>query len=210
MSSYSLQVIEDCSPFYVRFTFDNLSQIVQYAKDNDKEIGFTKYLKEERGPDYEHINLYADVGQRIVEMLPFKDIAPFMTRRVAIFDTPPGGGCGIHRDGADTKVSFNIVLDSADDLCETTWYNSTEAFESLEQQGFEDNYTRCVYPNYRVMAFRHSPIKRMVARPNEMILFNTDIYHAWQNVKSTNRRRVLTLRLLESDLSFKDIKDKLL
>ena len=34
----------------------------------------------------------------------------------------------------------------------------------------------------------------MVAKPNEMILFNTDIFHSWDNTKSDKSRRILTLR----------------
>jgi len=35
----------------------------------------------------------------------------------------------------------------------------------------------------------------MTAKPNECILFNTDIWHDFDNSQSTNRRMVLTLRV---------------
>jgi hypothetical protein len=43
--------------------------------------------------------------------------------------------------------------------------------------------------------YSHIPkLKQMVARPNEMLLFNTDIYHSWEN-KSRHTREVLTMRI---------------
>jgi hypothetical protein len=46
----------------------------------------------------------------------------------------------------------------------------------------------------------------MTAVPNEMILFNTDIYHSWEN-KSKHVREVLTLRIEEDkNLSFLDVR----
>ena len=50
----------------------------------------------------------------------------------------------------------------------------------------------------------------MVAKEGEMILFNPNIWHAWQNIKSPYKRRVVTLRLLDpSAVTFDEMKNKL-
>ena len=41
---------------------------------------------------------------------------------------------------------------------------------------------------------KHISLKRMTAVQGECILFNTDIYHDFDNSESLNRRTVLTLR----------------
>jgi hypothetical protein len=52
----------------------------------------------------------------------------------------------------------------------------------------------------------HTPVKTMIAQQNECILFNTEIYHDWNN-NSSNERVVLTLRLNSpSSVYYDDVK----
>jgi hypothetical protein len=53
----------------------------------------------------------------------------------------------------------------------------------------------------------HTPIKSMVAQQNECILFNTEIYHDWDNSNSSNERVVLTLRsITPGSVYYDDVK----
>jgi hypothetical protein len=54
------------------------------------------------------------------------------------------------------------------------------------------------------------PLKSMVAIQGECILFNTDIYHDWDNTQSNNERIVLTLRLENPGLMYFDDVKKIL
>jgi hypothetical protein len=59
----------------------------------------------------------------------------------------------------------------------------------------------------------HMPLKSMVAQSGECILFNTDMFHDWDNSSSKNERMVLTLRLKDynkPNSSFEDARDILL
>lgn len=200
-SMKTFKIIEDCSPFYIRFTFDGLEEIIKFVSEQtflDKNCNVF--------PGYSHKNFTAEIGYKILKMLPIQDLCSFKVDRVAIFETPPGGGCGIHKDGISNKVSFNIPIEILDDKCITKWYDESQ-FENLEVQGFP--YTRIVYKNFRDME-QFKPAKTMVAKANEMLIFNTDIFHSWQN-QSEYTRKVLTIRPMDSEkLSFDEARRRLL
>jgi hypothetical protein len=177
-------IIEDCSPYYIRFTFDKIKNIISFVLEQTT-VDVKKY------GGYTHNTIVFKTSEKIISMLPMSTQIDFETRRVAIFDTPPGGGCGIHKDGVDTRMSINLTLQILDDECTTFWYED-KLFENQPLCG-SLNYTRNIYQNYETMN-KFQPIKTMVAKPNEMILFNTDIYHSWNNINSSNHRKILTLR----------------
>ena len=190
-------IIEDCSPYYIRFTFDGLDRIIDYASK-----ATPAHTEPYQG--YSHSTLRIDTSKSIIDMLPMKDNISFNIKRVAIFDTPPGGGCGIHKDGADHRVSFNIPIEIADNNCITNWY-CDETFKGMPVLG-NARYTRNIYFDYKTMD-KFIPEKTMVAQNTEMVLFNTDIYHSWNNSTSVNTRKILTLRSTNPGLVFfEDVK----
>jgi hypothetical protein len=190
-------IIEDCSPYYIRFTFDGLKNIINYTT-NQTPINMVDY------PMYSHDTLNSSVAETIISMLPMSNKIIFNINRVAIFTTPPGGGCGIHKDGSNHRTSFNISIEILDNNCITNWY-SDETFDGFPFLG-NFNYTRNVYCDYKTMN-KFKPIKTMIAQPNEMTLFNTEIYHSWSNSNSNNARKILTLRSVNVEkLYFDDVK----
>ena len=44
---------------------------------------------------------------------------------------------------------------------------------------------------------KEQPVKQMTAKPNEVLLFNTDLWHNWDNSASDKERVILTLRTKE-------------
>jgi hypothetical protein len=181
------KIIEDCSPYYIRFTFDKLNDIIEYVRNN---IEHSLVNLNYQG-SYFHCNFEPTVAETIISMLPMSTQMSFIKDRVAIFDTKPYTGCGIHKDGINCKISLNLTIEVNDNLCITNWYDD-ETFANSPIMGLP--YTRNVHMDVNSMN-QFSAIKTMTAVPDEMILFNTDIYHSWDNTNSPNRRKILTLRI---------------
>lgn len=191
-----ITIIEDCSPFYIRLVFKELDSIIEFVRSKlDKLI-------------LRHKSSYSDkvfpveISKQIISFLPKNFDFDFRLERVSVFETDPGKGCGIHKDGKDHRVSFNIPIEIHDDLCTTYWYNDDQ-FSDFSKKLSNDpllvtlnggtGYSRNIHLNFKSMdKFTHS--KSMVASPGEMILFNTDIFHSWYN-RSNHSRKILTLRV---------------
>jgi len=130
--------------------------------------------------------------------MPMKDSINFDSNRVALFITEPGIKSSIHKDGSKMRCGINVTLTVLDDCCKTKWYSD----ESLSRAPKQYNgYSRIRYP-----IIEPAPVKTTVFGANECILFNTDIYHSWDNSISTNTRTVLTLRNVGGDLYFDEVK----
>ena len=190
-------IIEDCSPYYIRFTFDGLKNIINYII-NQTPVNVVNYST------YSHDTLNLPAAETIISMLPMSNKITFNINRVAVFTTPPNGGCGVHKDGSHDRTSFNIPIEILDNNCITSWYSDEmfEGFPILEKS----NYSRNVYRDYKTMN-KFKSVKTMTAQPNEMTLFNTEIYHSWSNYNSSNTRKILTLRSVNAEeLYFNDAK----
>jgi len=119
-----------------------------------------------------------------------------------LFITDPGNKSAIHKDGAETRYSINIPISILDDDCLTAWF-SDESLKDARQQNSE-------YSRIADIDNRPIPIKSMVVKSNECVLFNTDIYHSWDNEKSVNKRIILTLRDIDvANVYFDDVKKTL-
>jgi hypothetical protein len=189
-------IIEDCSPYYIRFTFDGLQDIIKFASSQSTEL-----IRQLPGYRHEHYNL--EEANTIISMLPMSPSIKFKNSRVALFNTPPGGGCGIHKDGSDAKVSLNIPIEILNDKCLTHWYTD-DTLKDLPLN-LVRGYSRNVWPDWKSTS-QFSPVKTMTAVPNEMILFNTEIYHCWNNQHSTKTRKIITLRTVDTSITFEDMR----
>jgi len=191
-------IIEDCSPYYITFTFPGLEDLVDYIKSQTPTV-----VNPKAGPRYTQVSFDLPVADLILKKLPMYNQFNWMQHRVSVFSTPRGKASSIHKDGGNHRASFNIPLTVLDDKCKTAWYSDTQ-FGDKKTQG--EPYSRIIHFN------RHGydsvpKLKEMVAKPNQMILFNTDIFHSWDNSKSTNTRSVLTMRVSNADqVYFDDIK----
>jgi hypothetical protein len=190
-------IIEDCSPYYIRFSFDKLQDIIEFVKDQPTELI-------RQSPGYSHEHYSVEVADTIISMLPMSNVIKFKNQRAALFNTPPSGGCGIHKDGGDAKVSFNIPIEILDGDCVTHWY-SDEEVKDLPLNPALGRYSNNVWGNWKDLG-QFTSAKTMTAQPSEMILFNTDIYHCWSNEHSKNSRKLLTLRAVDTSLYFEDMR----
>jgi hypothetical protein len=188
-------IIEDCSPFYIRFTHPGIERVIDFCNQQVPEIS----------RKFEHLKFSPEVGTELLNLVPICQQIPLMKQRASLFITAPGASYRAHKDGLDHRFSINYTTRVLDDLCITSWYSDEDLKNysidtlggiSRECEGFDKT--------------KHTPIKTMTASPNEVILFNTEIFHAWDNSQSPNSRVVLTLRAINpGNMYFEDAKQRL-
>ena len=192
-----LSIIEDCSPYYIRFTHDGIEDIINTCLSSIDNISFTKL--------FTHHKFDIDIADKILNMVPFSKEIEFNRNRVSLFVSQPGLYYRAHKDGLNHRFSINYTVKILDDKCITSWYSDEECKDypidtlngiSREAIGFQK--------------FNHSALKSMIAKPNECILFNTDIFHDFDNKISLHERIVLTLRARHAgEIYFEDVKNML-
>lgn len=203
-------IIEDCSPYYIRFTYPGIEKVI--AKCNDLLLTYK----------FDHdrfLTVDIETGTDILEISCLTPYLDLISKRVTMFYTNGGYKSPVHKDGTNNRISINFGVKILDDKCTTSWYpnslspevetgnmNLTEKFKfnnkqaatvikSREFHGFDENI--------------HKPIKNFVMKQDEVVLFNTDIWHRWNN-RSTAERAILTLRVNNTgNFYFKDAKKAL-
>ena len=173
-------IIEDCSPFYIRFKWEGIEELINFIATRPIQV-----TDGHKRAGYVHYNFDLGTATQILNRLPLP--IKINDTRVALFITPPGGKSTIHKDGKAARYSINLTIVVPDDKCITNWY-SDESLKEFKKKN--DDYSRIVV-NYNIQP---TTIKTMSAVANECILFNTDIYHSWDNTKSSDQRIVLTMR----------------
>ena len=184
-------IIEDCSPFYIRFTHSGIDDFISYTKNL---LGSTHNF-----PIWTHLNMSRSNlpnALSILEKTPLSEELSFQKNRVSYFVSGPGFYYRAHKDGwPGHRYSINYTVSVLDDKCITNWY----ADEDLDKYqissmgpfgGYAKSSRECVGFDKK----SHNPIKSMTAKQGECILFNTDIFHDFDNSQSKNYRVVLTLR----------------
>jgi len=193
-------IIEDCSPYYIRFTHDGLDKIIDICKKGMEGVEFEQTFKHYKFPE--------EIRQEILATTPLSQSLDLNQDRASMFVTKGGRYYRAHKDGVHTRISLNYTVEILDDTCVTSWYSDDELSKyplegldwqwplSREAKGFDKS--------------KHIPLKSMTAKPNECILFNTDIWHDFDNSQSINRRMVLTLRVNDvANFYFDDAKKAL-
>lgn len=192
MSKFS--IIEDSSPFYIRFTHPGIDELVkkcrEYSDPNLKYFSHYKYPEEQ--------------ALEILSLTPLSKLIPFETARVSLFVSAPGIYYRAHKDGLADRFSINYPITILDDKCVTSWYSDSD-LKNYQIDTLGGNSRECI--NFD--RTKHTPVKTMIAKPGECILFNTDHFHDWNNTASLNIRTILTLRIklpLRSTTYFNDVR----
>jgi hypothetical protein len=175
-------IIEDCSPYYIRFTHSGIEDLVEYCNGCLPKLQDVNKFKHHAMPANEVVN--------IMKKTPMSELMPLQLDRVSLFISSPGMYYRAHKDGLDHRFSINYTVMINDDKCVTSWWSD----EDLKQYPMDhlNGWSReCAGFN----PANHKPLKSMIAKPGECILFNTDIFHDWDNRASSNYRVVLTLRI---------------
>jgi len=177
-----LTVLEDCSPYYIRLTHDGIDDIIKKCLEYSDGVNFKKF------PFYHHLYRLGQADE-ILNLVPVAKDLKLNPGRVSLFVTQPGYYYRPHKDGVNHRVSLNYTIKILDNKCVTSWYDdeSLKSYpidllggRSREVDGFVKD--------------KHTPLKSMTAIQGECILFNTEIFHDFDNSISTNERMVLTLR----------------
>jgi hypothetical protein len=206
------QIIEDCSPYYIRFTHNNVKEVVDYSNLLLKNYKFEK--------GFTHQKIDPESIETLMSKIPMSDDLDFNFNRTAFFVTQPGHYYRAHKDGLDTRCGINYTIKIQDNKCITNWYSD----EDLKNYKIDNMKYLPHYKNNpvqynqgisrEIIDFKknnHIPIKSMIAQPNECILFNTEIFHDFDNSASDKDRIVLTLRFKDAGtVFFDDIKNYIL
>ena len=94
------------------------------------------------------------------------------------------------KDSLYQRFSINYTIQIADEKCVTSWY-SDDDLKHYPIDFLKGHSRECEGFNPK----NHTPLKSMIAKPGECILFNTDLFHDWDNSQSDNYRIILTLRI---------------
>jgi hypothetical protein len=193
----SCKIIEDCRPYYIRYTFDGLDRLIETCKSKiefpDNELKFNR------------VNIDFDLADEIINFIPYKDKIQFNKQLAALYVSQPGLYYGAHKDGLACKVSYNFAISINDDKCVTSWYDE----EEFNQYKVVNDYIPAIDYKLKKLTSReiigfdkskHTPVKTMTLNPNEAVLINTDIWHDWDNTQSNNERIVLTIRPIDPTL----------
>ena len=183
-------VIEDCSPYYIRFTYDGIEEFINYSLDVYNKQDWSGVVS--RHPGFRVCKLNEELGRTVISKIPMSKKMEFIERRVSFFNSEPGLVFPAHKDGVNHRFSINYVLKALDDKCVTSWYGDELAsIYQMDQSLFDRKVTReCL--NFDKT--KHTPLKTLVARQGECILFNTEIYHDFDNSQSLNERILVTFR----------------
>jgi hypothetical protein len=190
-----LSIIEDCSPYYIRFTHDGIQEIINTCLSFITDGSFIK--------PFTHHRFNIDEANTVLNMLPFSKEIELNQNRASLFVSQPGIYYRAHKDGLTNRFSINYTIKILDDKCVTSWY-SDEDLAEYKIDNLPTNTSReCIDFDKR----KHIALKSMTAKPNECILFNTDIFHDFDNRNSTHERIILTLRAKQpGEMYFEDIK----
>ena len=188
------KIIEDASPYYMRCSHPGQEEIIRLCQAELVRVGAVDR--------FTHHKLDLPLARQIINLVPIHREANFKLARVSLFITPPGWYYRAHKDGMDNRCSINYTVEIQDNLCQTRWYTDEELQGYSITGLLDENKSR------EVVGFRtdtHTPVKTMTAEPNECILFNTDIFHDFDNRSSPNQRAVLTLHLRNSGDKYFDL-----
>jgi hypothetical protein len=201
------KIIEDCSPYYIRFTYDGLNEFSAYMLDVYHKYDWTGKVKTSN-PKFMHQKLDPIIGQEVLDRTAIAKDISLTHNRVSFFKSDPGLYYRAHKDGTNHRFSINYTINILDDKCITSWYADDDLkIYSMDKFLLDLHISReCV----EFVKEDHTPLQSMIAKPNECILFNTDIFHDWDNSTSTNERIVLTLRsTTPGEIYFDDAKQLL-
>jgi len=188
-----IEIIEDASPYFIKFKhsgYDNiLAECLKFKSAFDKK-GFT------------HYKLPVTSAEKILPWVPKYSELDLNLERFSLFISPPGFYYSAHRDGQTINAGLNFAIQIENDTCETHWYDNAEFSEySINTR---DGVTRDVINFKRE---NHIPKKTMILKMGEAVIFNTDIYHDFDNSASDKTRVILTLRSNKPHLwKFEDYK----
>lgn len=192
------KIIQDCSPYFIRFTHQGADIIIKKCLHYVRDINFVK--------SFTHHRYNVEQSMDILGCVPFNKELTFDKTRVSLFVTQPGHSYVAHKDGMDHRYSINYNVKILDSECVTSWYKNSDLQHYSISNGAFMNTRDCIGFDKT----QHTPTMKMTAIQGEVVLFNTELFHDWDNTSSRNERMILTLRDIKpSNIYFEDVRMKL-
>lgn len=189
------EIIEDCSPYFIRYKHSGSDQVIAMCKEQKTKIIDSLPFKRK----FIHSRLPEQTGIEILNKVYGAKELSLASTRVSLFVTQPNHYYRPHRDGLAVPMGINYNVDIVDDKCVTSWYNN-EQFAGRPIDNLISNSSREIKDyNRQIEKNIIKPVKSMTARQGEVMLFNTDLFHDVDNENSLNERTILTLRSTKFD-----------
>jgi hypothetical protein len=193
-----LTIIEDCDPFYVNFTHAGVAEIINLCQ---KEL--TKIPKV---VTFLHHKLPTEVSKKILNLIPFSEKIKFQEDRVSLFISAPGYRHCIHIDGASVSLNYGISI--VNDKCVTNWYSNTDINSNFKVTP-DMPWNRAVIDISEFDKNKQVPIKSFTQKQQQVVLLNTLMYHDFDNSSSKDDRVILTLRPINKQMPWNEIKNNI-
>jgi len=180
-------IIEDNSPYYIKFNMPTVVEIANVCKDACSRVFKRPFVSEQ---------LDNDLMSQVIDLIPKFGLLELSPLRMNFFVSKPGLYSPPHKDGQNMQFGINIPIEISDELCTTNWYTDQSLAHCEYYDGPDDfmgmkRYVREIR-NYQVDSVKATV--STVMKPNECVLFNVNQFHDWDNRLSPNRRIILTLR----------------
>ena len=193
MLDYTL--IEDASPYYVRFTHPGIENVIKLCQHIDVESTFVSgsdsSFSYKRNPNFSSIQIPESLKKHLFSYIPMSKYFDF--QYTSLFVSKPGADFPIHKDGVETTFGFNYNIKILDQDCKTHFY-SDDILETREMLIDRNNKGVGVRIVTTTPEDRPIPAKTMTAQQGECLLFNAGKFHDWDNTLSNNIRIILVMR----------------
>jgi hypothetical protein len=178
------QILEDCSPYFIRFTHEGIEDVVSFCKNVKPDSSLiTK--------DFYPHKLTLEQCKELYTLIPMSTQIEFQSQS-SLYISKPGYYYRPHKDGRFNRFALNYTVQVLDETSTVNWYSDEELKDYkidsyMEQAGIG---RECV----DVSKEKHKPLMSTTIRPNQCMMINTDLFHSVDNTKSPNERVILTLR----------------
>jgi hypothetical protein len=199
-------ISQDNSPYFLKFNLDN----VNLRLSEFKSI-LPKYLFEDDVSDklYHIYDLSKFEINHFFNLIPLNDITEWHDI-VRVVSVKKGFVGPLHKDGINAKSSINIGIHVKNSDCTTYWFDDEKINIKSESKKMELDGKNINSRNADGIDWRNiEPSAKTVLEQNELILFNSNIYHTWDNLTGENARVTLKLRP-RKDLDFSILKETVL
>jgi hypothetical protein len=193
-----MKIVSTKFPYYCIIEHSEQKTIVEYAR----QILIEEKFEFVRGTQhFRHQRINKHDCELLLKLSPFRYVTQGLKAYASIFSTAPGHYYRAHKDGQTIRAALNYIIDCRDQFCITSWYdnNVEESYKLNDLNGVSRE-----LENFQKQ--HHQPATSTVFEQDQCILFNTDIYHDFDNTQSSNYRHVLTIRFSQpDDLYWQDI-----
>jgi hypothetical protein len=147
------EIIEDCSPYYIRYTHEGISDIIDYCNECTPKFNTHPFV---------HHMLPEEKATKMLSLIPASKQLELMNNRVSLFISKPGLHYRAHKDGMDHRFSINYVSKVLDDKCITSWYSDDDLKDNPIDKLLKKASRECV----GFVKENHTPLKSMIAKQN--------------------------------------------